>query len=76
MKLLCTKSNRWTQEGAVYDVVNNDGFCYSIEVQLPAQGWRTNPQVELADVRIDDLKSYCGQPTGTAEFVVYESEVA
>lgn len=72
MKLLCTKANRWTQQGAVYDVVNDDGFCYSIEVSLPAQGWRTEPQVEIADVRIDDLKFYCGQPTGTAEFEVYE----
>lgn len=72
MKLLCTQSNKWTRQGAVYDVVNNDGFCYYIEVSLPAQGWRTNPTIELADVRIDDLKFYCGQPTGTAEFAVYE----
>ncbi len=73
MQLLCTKSNKWTQQGAVYDVVNDDGFCYYIEVSLPViDGWRENPPIELADVRIDDLKFYCGQPTGTAEFVVYE----
>lgn len=73
MQLLCTKSNKWTQQGAVYDVVNDDGFCYYIEVSLPViDGWRENPPIELADVRIDDLKFYCGQPTGTAEFEVYE----
>ena len=77
MKLLCTKSNKWTQQGTVYDVVKDDGHCYYIEVSLPViKGLRDNPAKELADVCIDDLKFYCGFPTGIAEFEVYEVEAA
>lgn len=73
MKLLCTKANKWTALNAVYDVVNDDGYIYWIEVSLPAiKGVRDNPTVELADVCIDDLTLYCGSPTGTANFEIYE----